>query len=250
MIFIIWTCPRSLSTLTERVVINMGFKTIHEPFSYPYYFGTDSVSSRYLDNKKDEINYIDVFNSIISSDNIVIKDMGTHFYQSKLMNDKKVINIMKSWKHIFLIRNPDFCIRSLYDMSFSEKTGWNYFDENEVGYKDLYELYKIFGGHILMSEDLIDDSENFIKKLSKILDVDYRYEFLKWEKLENNIPKDWELWKEWHVDALKSTKIIKKDTSFVKKEDDEIKYRPIYECINENKYYYFLLRNLRLSNQC
>jgi len=244
MIYIIWTCPRSLSTLTERVIMNMGLETIHEPFSYPYYFGPTSVSSRYLDNKNDNINYHDVFNSLLIKDNIVIKDMGTHFYQSCLINDRQVIEKMKSWKHIFLIRNPDFCIRSLYDMSFSEKTGWNYFDKNEVGYKDLYQLYNIFGGYILKSEDLINDSENFIKKLSQILNIKYNEKFLQWEKLEKNIPKDWEIWKEWHIDALKSTQITKKDTSFVIKENDKEKYSNIYECIEDNKIYYDKLINL------
>jgi len=244
MIYIVWTCPRSLSTLTERVIMNMGFETIHEPFSFPYYFGPDSVSSRYLENKNDDVSYDNVLSSILSKDNIVIKDMGTHFYQSKLIENKDVIQTMKSWKHIFLIRNPDICIRSLYDMSFSEKTGWNHFDEREVGYKDLYELYQIFGGYVLKSEDLIHDSEKFIKNLSQILGVQYNDKFLKWEQLQNNIPKDWETWKEWHIDALKSNNIVKKDTSFVKKEDDEIKYSKIYDCVEYNKFYYNKLLEL------
>lgn len=225
--------------------MNMGFETVHEPFSYPYYFGPDSVSQRYPFNKNDKINYIDVFNSILQKDNVVIKDMGTHFYQSILFQNNQVIEEMKNWKHIFLIRNPDICIRSLYDMSYSlEKTGWTYFDENEIGYKDLYELYKIFGGDILMSEDLINNSELFIKKLSSILNVEYSDNFLNWDVLENNVPKDWEAWKGWHIDALKSTKIVKKETYFIKKEDDEDKYKSIYDCIEKNKVYYEKLKSL------
>lgn len=243
MIYCIWTCPRSLSTLTERVVINIGFKTIHEPFSLPYYYGPTCVSNRYPENKNDNINYYDVFNEIKNQDNIVIKDMATHFNQSVLMNDTNIINEMKNWTHIYLIRDPEFCVRSLYDMSFSEKTGWTYFDENEVGYKDLYDLYTLFGGHVIISEDLINDPIKFIQNLSNILNVPYDEKYLQWTALEDNIPQDWIPWKNWHLDALKSTNIIKKETSFIKKEDDHIKYENIYSCIEYNKNYYKKLKN-------
>jgi len=236
MKYIIWTCPRSLSTLTERIVMNIGIKCIHEPFSVPYYFGPDKVSKRPSDPDV-KLTYMEVFNDLKLTDNVFVKDMATHFYQSKIFENSEVIEEMKTWKHAFLIRNPDICIRSLFDMSHSEDTGWDYFDANECGYKDLYELHKTFGGPIFQSENLIKNDKQFIKDLCAFLDREYNDKYLIWGNLENNVPIDWELWKSWHVDAIRSTQIVKKETSFKPKEN-ESKYIPIYNVIEENKKYY------------
>lgn len=239
MIYFLWTCPRSMSSLVERIVMNMNIQCIHEPFSIPYYFGPDRKSDRY---EKDDINLDNTFmksiNDIIELNNknnkVFIKDMAYYIYDK--INDMKEIDILlKKSKHAYLIRSPDESITSLYNMSTKNiNTEWNSFDKKECGYKELYELYKKYPGPIFQTKNICDTNK-FIKDLCNFLDIKYDDGFLSWEPLINKgIPNDWKLWLPWHESVINSTHIEIKE---LKKEKRRIPNNLI-SIINENNCYY------------
>jgi hypothetical protein len=247
MIYFLWTCPRSMSSLVERIVMNMNIQCIHEPFSIPYYFGPDKKSDRY------EINdiYLDntftkTINNIIELNNkdkkIFVKDMAYYIDY----NFKEIDKLFKDSKHSYLIRPPNESITSLYNMSIKNiNTKWNTFNKKECGYEELYELYKKYPGPIFQTNNICEPTK-FIKDLCDFLDIEYSNEFLSWDPLINiGIPNDWKIWIPWHESVINSTHVEIKE---FKKEKRKIPNHLI-SIINENNNYYKKLLKNKIINQ-
>lgn len=247
MIYFLWTCPKSMSTLFERIIMNISEKStqqilcIHEPFSIPYYFGCDRISKRYdsspsYTNAYKNTNFESVLWDLLkkgeSESKVFVKDMAYHIfsYIQKSENFNQIINELKKHKHAFLIRNPKTTITSLYEFIKNNNfDGWNYFDENECGYYDVYEMSKLFDGSIFLSENVYLN----ISSICDYIGVPYQSEFEYWNKLSNNIPEDWLVWKEWHIDVIESTCIHKNKNNKVIPY-----YSEIQDTLYKNESYY------------
>lgn len=229
MIYFLWTCPKSKSTLFERIVIhiseanqeNKKIYVFHEPFSIPYYFANDCISQRYIRFPEQRKDYLDetfekTFERIFEVGkymDVFVKDMGTHvvdflFKKPEYIHKLKQENI----KHAFLVRYPHICISSLYNfIKNNNLDGWNFFDENECGYKQLFYLKKwLEPKKIFKSEDICMDPDSFIKQICEFIDISFQENFCQWPPFANsldetNIPNDWLVWKDWHLDAIEST---------------------------------------------
>jgi hypothetical protein len=87
---------------------------------------------------------------------------------------------LASFKHTFLIRNPAKAILSLYKASVnSQLTGWDYFDEAEAGFTDMYDLYITLTGAgrevvVVDCDDLLCDPEGMMKLYCDATGLAYR----------------------------------------------------------------------------
>ena len=89
---------------------------------------------------------------------------------------------LREFQHTFLIRNPRKTIPSLYKGSINKQlTGWDYFDHEETGFRQLYELYhyvqKTFNVNpvVIDADDLLEnpketmEGNNFLYFASRII---------------------------------------------------------------------------------
>lgn len=230
MIYFLWTCPKSKSTLFERIVIhvsevnelNKKYYVFHEPFSIPYYFASDNLSKRYINFPEQRQEYLTetfekTFEHIFEVGkymDVFVKDMGTHVVDYLFEKPEYIQKMQDSnhVKHAFLIRFPHICISSLHNfIKNNNLDGWDYFDENECGYKQLFYLKKWFQPtKIFKTEDITFEPESFIKQICEYIDVPFQQNFCTWKPFSDSldeitIPKDWLVWKEWHIDAIQST---------------------------------------------
>ena len=213
MLYFLWTCPRSMSTLAERLAMNTCIQCIHEPFSLGYYFGQNCVSKRYSPSaeQREQHDYHKILARLMSlptDQDYFVKDMASHFAQSMAFQDEQYRQFIASQRHAYLVRHPEKSVRSLYQLSLSELTGWDYFEPAECGYADLRQLHNLFGGPVLASEQIASNSEAFMARLCEFIQIPYDPKYLHFEALLDHIPEDWLAWKEWHLDVLNSTGII------------------------------------------
>lgn len=217
----LWTAPRCISTAFERAIMNLeNGKIFHEPYSVVYYFGPERKSERYInDPVQPKANLEEV------SKNLAAKYEGKDFVFSKDMAyyldgnyDVLRQKDLSEYKHSFLIRNPKKAVPSLYRASLNaKKTGWNYFDSEEVGFRQLLELYefvvKEFDSSpvIVDADDLLEYPEEMMKKYCEETGLVYKENMTSWQPGEA-IP-EWNIWDGWHDAVLKSTGLLQKRKS-------------------------------------
>jgi len=234
-IIVLWSAPRSRSTAFERIFLERcDFSIKHEPFSVSYYYSRERCSNRYYNiESKEEYLYKNVVQDILDSkkaQSVFIKDMAYHALP--FIEDK----VLKQFNNTFIIRNPKQAIGSLYKM-------WPDFDFDETGYKQQFELYNHIVGLgrekpiIIDSDDLCNNTVKTYASYCELLEINYDVKHLSWEVKE--IP-EWETsWKEWHVDALNSTKIyniIKNSAQTSDKEKNAIEFcDPYFQYLYERR---------------
>lgn len=235
---ILWAIPRSVSTAFEKAFIqNKSVKVMHEPFSIPYYFGKDKKSNRYSDASTHvalENTFDGVCDSIINdtSDILFIKDMA--YYVDEFIDSDKGRFLLSVCEHAFLFRDPKKSIYSLFKGSFDEETGWNSFDETEIGFSSLKKIYdkclEIGKDPVVIDSDIfLSNPKMMIQEFCKRYGINYVDEML---KLEKTLP-DWKVWEPWHKVAIESKEFM----SVVKDYDDEILIK-ISPYVESNKEYY------------
>ncbi|MEL7634746.1 hypothetical protein [Sporomusa sphaeroides] len=201
-IIVLWSVPRSCSTVFERIFLERSdFCIKHEPFSVTYYYSRERCHNRYYNVKATEgYSYKNIVQDILNckkTQSVFIKDMAYHalpYIEDKVLNQ---------FENTFIIRNPKHAIPSLYRRLPD-------FDFDETGYKQQFELYNriVNLGRekpiIIHSDDLCNNPEKTYAVYCERIGINYDKKHLSWEI--KDIPQ-WELWKEWHVDALNSTNI-------------------------------------------
>ena len=192
-------------------------KIFHEPYSWAYYFGPQRQSIRYENQTPDEVhNYKAIGKNLLKEydgiDLVFSKDMAyavdNHF--NELLGDG-----MSSFQHTFLIRDPKKAIPSLHAASVNKQlTGWDYFDPEESGYRQMYELYTFVVKHIdkcpviVDADDLLEDPEGIMQAYCEGIGARFEKKILEWEP--GPVP-DWDVWAGWHENALKSSGFRKQD---------------------------------------
>ena len=232
-IIALWTHPRSVSTAFERVMMERGdFKILHEPFSYLYYVNKDqaTISQEYV-NPDHPTAYPDIREYIQASASdqpVFFKDMCSHCYE-ELAKDEAFLGRLTN---TFLIRDPAKAIASYYAMN-SDVTS------EEIGLEQLAGIYnrvtKISGKPpvVVDADDLEDNPEGIMAAYCDALGIPFIPESLTWEEEHK---EEWDIWKEWHKDAARSTGIKKNMETFevTVGNSDHLKayyeyHRPFYE---------------------
>ena len=134
-----------MSTAFERSIRELkDSKIFHEPYSRSNHFGPERQSPRYLSMPVDlKVSHIKIERMLSKEYNgveiLFSKDMA---YAVENNFEKLSCKSLREFQHTFLIRNPRKTIPSLYKGSINKQlTGWDYFDHEETGFRQLYELY-------------------------------------------------------------------------------------------------------------
>jgi hypothetical protein len=126
----------------------------------------------------------------------------------------------------FLIREPEKTILSHYVMN-PDMTG------EEIGYElelKLFEKVKEVTGTtpvLIDADDLEDDPEGVTRSYCEAVGIPFIAGALSWEAGKHI--KDWDSWKEWHVDATRSSGIQKNFETFDFGLDDKPNLRAYYD---------------------
>lgn len=226
MIIALWTHPRSISTAFERVMMERGdFAILHEPFSYLYYVKgeTATIGQQFVDPSH-PTDYAGIRAHILAAGAerpSFFKDMCAHC-GDKLVEDDTLLTKLTN---TFLIRDPAKAIASYYAMN-PDVT------EEEIGLKQLAAIFsrvQELGGEapiVVDADDLENDPDGTINAYCQRLGIPFMPEAMKWEAEHK---KEWDIWKDWHKDAARTTGIVKSLEKFTVTVDNSDHLRGYYE---------------------
>ena len=250
----LWTCPRSCSSAFERSIHTLStIKLIDEPFQHAYYLGPQKLSPRFSSQHiKQHNTYEIIARSIIDqeTDNgikvVFIKDFSFHVTGRFRM----VEELFHDAKHSFLIRNPKKTIPSLYRVSENpEIHGWDYFDPDEAGFKELHEMYEFVKEKfdpnpvVVDADDLLSSPKEVMKAYCEGVGIQYEDHMTSWKPGE--VPKAWDcgMGLAWMHLAIHSNGFIKARD----KNEPEVTYpADVTKAIEDNLPYYEKLYSARI----
>ena len=255
----LWTCFRSCSSAFERSISTLATtKLISEPFSYAYYFGPQRQSPRYASEKVDPARSFEgIAKSIMDQapgdvievgQVVFIKEMGFYFKGRLGMLEE----FFHDAKHSFLIRDPKKSIPSLYRVSENpEIHGWDYFDPDEAGFRELHEMYEFVkekfdpNPMVIDADDLLSSPKEMMKAYCEGVGIQYEDHMTSWKAGE--VPKAWEgeMGVAWMYQAIHSDGFIKpRDSS---SSDTDVKYpADVMKAIEESLPFYEKLYSARV----
>lgn len=120
-------------------------------------------------------------------------------------------------KHTFLIRHPRRAVPSYARLCYpGAKTGFDYFDPSEMGYKESRRLFDFIREEtgeaplVVEAEKLLEDPKKVVSEYCAAVGIDFREDMLEW----NSATRDhFAKWKGWHEDAEKSTGVGRRSES-------------------------------------
>lgn len=216
---LLWSAPRSISTAFERSIITLSnIKVLHEPFNNVYYLGPERQSSRYDSTPVDpNETYQEVGRKLTKE----YKGKEVVFSKNMAYTVENMFEIFlepryKSTQHTFLVRDPEKSIPSLYLASKNPNiAGWDYFDPEEAGFRQMYELYQFIAENVhpnpvvIDADDLLDHPDETMKKYCDAVSIPYQSHMTSWkpgpvpELASSSI---------WHQNVLKSSGFSAKKT--------------------------------------
>lgn len=115
---------------------------------------------------------------------------------------------LQQFKHVFLVREPEAVMRSLYRVGTHGEDTW--FDPDESGFEELLALYwrvhRVCPAQSLLAlesdSDLMHDSASGLSTLCDFMGVPFNPTMLHWEA--RTVPA-WQFFKGWHEEAQRST---------------------------------------------
>ncbi|KAK3739258.1 hypothetical protein QZH41_000259, partial [Actinostola sp. cb2023] len=121
-------------------------------------------------------------------------------------------------RHTFLIRDPAKSIPSLYRLStLPNETGWDSFDPEEAGVRQLYEFYTFVTEHldpnpvVIDADDLLDDPDGMMKKYCEAVGISYEPHMTTWQA---GMMDGWTGWlKPWVTAVSQSTGFEKRSAT-------------------------------------
>ena len=196
-IIALWSHPRSLSTVMERVFLERGdMEVFHEPFSYLYYFYDKIRDISYTStafNSNHPLSYADISEMLrnASARSIVFhKDMCFHC-NSYIFND---LDFIYERVNTFIIRHPRKSIRSYAAICPR-------FEIEQLGYKELYKTFNFIKqllGHppiVIDADDLESHPETVLNNYCIQIGVDPSLNSTSWS---SGMPHQWRIWTKWH----------------------------------------------------
>lgn len=214
---ILWTAPRSISTAFERSVRELkNGQIFHEPFSQACYLGPDRPWATRDYDPDMEKTFENAWNKLTADypgkSFVFAKDMAycatDHF--EELTSDEN-----SDLKHTFLIRDPAKAIPSMYKASLVADN-WGSFNQNEVGFKELYDLYRLVKEIdddviIVDADDLLAKPDEMMKSYCETTGLPYDARMTSWEP---GPVADWAIWGAgWMEEVERTSGFIKRDPS-------------------------------------
>ncbi|CAG8455118.1 13368_t:CDS:2 [Ambispora gerdemannii] len=260
---ILWCHPRTVSSAFERSFIQRSdeFVCFHEPFceAYFYGFGKHLINSGVNINIRKEA-YSTVIHKIIKKDDddskrVFVKEVASYIKGHYGPNGDGVFSreIMSEMIHTFLIRKPEKAVKSFYRNTISLgdnlDSPWHgyKFDPNEVGIKELRELFDYAIDELgqppilLDADDLLQDPHGCMSKYCKLVGISFEESMLTWNA--GKVP-GWERMEGWHQTVEQSVGLDKNNI----KEFHDYKYPSIvHEAIQQNQADYEYLYQYRLK---
>lgn len=171
------------------------------------------------------MSYPDIKNWILSEAEkapVFFKDMCYHPFDHVI----KDIDFLKRMVNTFLIREPEKTILSHYVMNpgvTSDEIGI------ELEYRLFEKITELTGNTpvLIDADDLEEDPEGTTRAYCDAVGIPFKAETLSWEAGKHI--KDWDSWKEWHVDATDSGGIEKNMEKFDFGLDDKPNLRTYYQ---------------------
>ncbi|CAH3043111.1 unnamed protein product [Porites lobata] len=168
-------------------------RLMSEPFSASFYFGPQRQSCRYESKEADsKASYENVAREILNQANddnidlLFVKDMACYM--------KGRLGFLKEYfqdaKHSFLIRNPKKSIPSQYRASENpeiQDSGWNYFDPQEAGFQELFEMYSFVKDNldanpvVVDADDLLESPKQIMKEYFDRVGIKYEEHMTTWK---------------------------------------------------------------------
>ena len=226
-----WSGPRNLSTLLMRSFSNREDTVVFDEPFYSYYLHETKLDHPM---KKEILSYYSVKEDEVVNSILEKKD-GIYYYKFMTHHilDKTNIQWLKYGINCFLIRHPSKVINS-----YIKKNKLT--NMTDVGFDQMLRLFNYVKNNIsnkiivVNSDLLLEDPENYIKKLCQILKIDFTPNMMNWSK---GITKDFGIWHEhWYHDIINSTGFTK-TKNIIKKVPQEyeniyMKSLEIYENMN------------------
>lgn len=216
----LWTCVRSCSSVFLRSIDTLpSTHVMSEPFKFSYWFGPERQSRRYESQPIDHTkSYEAVANSILDQEItdtkkvVFVKDMARYMKGRHGMLEE----LFRDAKHSFLIRDPNKVLKSLYKVSINPEiqsgSNWTYFDPDEAGLQELYELYQFVKDKldpnpiVIDADDLLDSPNQMMKAYCDGVGIQYEEHMTSWKAGE--VPPAW-IWDgmclAWYSNAINSS---------------------------------------------
>ena len=232
-----WSGPRCISTAMMRSFENRNDTVvIDEPF-YAYYlnkFGVkhpmkDKIINKYECNSENIISYLTG----------QVPDQKDIWYQKHMahhLSFEMDYSWIKALTNCFLIRNPKEVILS-FQKQFPMK------NIEQLGYKQLYKLFKFHVEHlgfippIIDSQDVLDHSRNVLTKLCDKVNIPFSANMLSWPAGGRDSDGIWG--KYWYKNVEQSTGFQRYNSVDIKLpnhlEDLYKECLPIYEELHSNR---------------
>lgn len=258
---ILWTAPRCLSTAFYRSISTLqGTQHFQELFSGPHFFGPERRNFRYppnvdLGNMTAEDLTYEACKQTLSADYpnaelVFAKEMASCLPES--MWHEMVNGKFEDFTHTFLIRNPEQAIYSHYKAILKDQIGDATLDPSEVGFLELYKLYKFikektgYNPIVIDAIDLQTHPDETMKTYCEAVGIQFNPNMTKWEK--RSIDTQYKIWSS----VWNST--IDQSTGFIKTKLEDLKPVPLNELpqaiikyIDESKFYYHEMKKFCLK---
>ncbi len=190
----LWCVPRSLSTAFEKMMAHSNqFTVIGEPFIDVYKNSLIS-KSHFQDSLK---HFSQIYGDLMNQSHqqpVFVKDMGYH--AEPFITDQQI----RSARHTFLIRAPQFSIPSLYKMRPE-------FTEDQPGFEGQLKMFQkvveVTGNtpYVIDAEELKTRASEVVADYFRWIEHPLPTDVLNWPKGSRN---DWKGRESWHTDAINS----------------------------------------------
>lgn len=216
----LWTCPRSCSSVFLRSIDTLSTThAISEPFRFAFHFGPERQSQRYTSQPVDGTKSYEAVTKWIldqplnDRENVVfVKEMARYLKGRLSILEESFADA----KHSFLIRNPQKVLKSQYKASTNPEiqsgSNWTYFDPDDAGFKELYELYRFVKDNldanpvIIDADDLLDSPNQMMKAYCDGVGIQYEDHMTTWKAGE--VPQAF-MWDgeclSWYSNAINSS---------------------------------------------
>ena len=226
-----WGIPRSRSTAFRWMMQNRGdFETLHEPFCKSAYFSEDRFFNRYMHYEPEsQYNYKAVLQNLLTiakEKAIWMKDFA--HYVMPIVDTQ----FLSYFQHSFLIRHPEQMLPSIFH-------GWPDVTKEELGYKELYDLFESvcdFMGEIppiIDADDLVQAPIATVEAYCHALRIPFISTALNWEKPKTTQHlSTWNDGGSWQKNLSNSTGFKKQKNHAYKKIEEDERLQELYEyCI-------------------
>lgn len=221
----LWCAPRCVATAVERSVRTLkNGQVFHEPFLTIFYYSPERKSPRPACAASLQAFSQSSYKSVSKmlqqdfddKEFVFIKDMA-YCVEGKF--DIFLEEGLKNFKHTFMIRDPRKAVSSLFRLSTNpELAGWDYFDPEETGFKQLLELYEFIDRHVhknpvvVDAEDLLKFPNEIMQSYCEAVSIPFDEHMTSWEA---GPVSEWGPCTAWHDEVMNSSGFIappEKDT--------------------------------------